>query len=104
LIFLSLSLSFVWFISCLAETNRTAFDFAEGESELVSGFNVEYGGGGFSLIFFLDEYASVIFIGLLFCIVFLGSDLYSFLFYINPSKPNGNSSGRTAPLTSRRCI
>nr|AIY61827.1 NADH dehydrogenase subunit 1 [Amalotermes phaeocephalus]QXT44153.1 NADH dehydrogenase subunit 1 [Amalotermes phaeocephalus] len=82
LIFLSLPLSFVWFISCLAETNRTPFDFAEGESELVSGFNVEYGGGGFSLIF-LAEYASIIFMSLLFCIIFLGSDLYSFLFYIS---------------------
>nr|YP_009350142.1 NADH dehydrogenase subunit 1 [Microcerotermes newmani]AQP26407.1 NADH dehydrogenase subunit 1 [Microcerotermes newmani] len=80
LIFLSLPLSFVWFISCLAETNRTPFDFAEGESELVSGFNVEYGGGGFALIF-LAEYASILFMSLLFCIIFLGSDLYSLFFY-----------------------
>jgi NADH-ubiquinone oxidoreductase chain 1 len=65
----------------LAETNRTPFDFAEGESELVSGFNVEYGGGGFALIF-LAEYASILFISLLFCIIFLGRDLYSFFFYV----------------------
>nr|WNH36630.1 NADH dehydrogenase subunit 1 [Nasutitermes canaliculatus] len=82
LIFLSLPLSFVWFISCLAETNRTPFDFAEGESELVSGFNVEYGSGGFALIF-LAEYASILFMSLLFCIIFLGSDLYSFFFYVS---------------------
>lgn len=81
IIFLSLPLSFIWFISCLAETNRTPFDFAEGESELVSGFNVEYGSGGFALIF-LAEYASILFIRLLFCIIFLGSDLYSFFFYV----------------------
>nr|AQP30467.1 NADH dehydrogenase subunit 1 [Cavitermes parmae] len=81
LIFISLPLGFVWFISCLAETNRTPFDFAEGESELVSGFNVEYGGGGFALIF-LAEYASILFMSLLFCIIFLGSDLYSFFFYV----------------------
>nr|AMX23066.1 NADH dehydrogenase subunit 1 [Reticulitermes flavipes] len=84
LIFFSFPLSFVWFISCLAETNRTPFDFAEGESELVSGFNVEYGGGGFALIF-LAEYASILFMSLLFCVIFLGSDLYSLFFYIKLS-------------------
>nr|YP_009250739.1 NADH dehydrogenase subunit 1 [Reticulitermes grassei]AMX23079.1 NADH dehydrogenase subunit 1 [Reticulitermes grassei] len=84
LIFFSFPLSFVWFISCLAETNRTPFDFAEGESELVSGFNVEYGGGGFALIF-LAEYASILFMSLLFCVIFLGSDLYSLLFYVKLS-------------------
>nr|YP_009250661.1 NADH dehydrogenase subunit 1 [Heterotermes cf. occiduus 3.15.2AUS]AMX22990.1 NADH dehydrogenase subunit 1 [Heterotermes cf. occiduus 3.15.2AUS] len=84
LIFFSFPLSFVWFISCLAETNRTPFDFAEGESELVSGFNVEYGGGGFALIF-LAEYASILFMSLLFCVIFLGCDLYSLFFYIKLS-------------------
>nr|WHM51523.1 NADH dehydrogenase subunit 1 [Reticulitermes hesperus] len=84
LIFFSFPLSFVWFISCLAETNRTPFDFAEGESELVSGFNVEYGGGGFALIF-LAEYASILFMSLLFCVIFLGSDLYSLFFYVKLS-------------------
>ena len=58
-----------WFISYLAESNRTSFDFTERESELVCGFNIEYGGGGFALIFFV-EYASIIFIRLLFCIFF----------------------------------
>ena len=48
-----------WFISCLAETNRTPFDFAEGESELVSGFNVEYGSAGFTLIF-IREYSMIL--------------------------------------------
>nr|URH16839.1 NADH dehydrogenase subunit 1 [Glyptotermes pubescens] len=84
LIFFTFPLSFVWFISCLAETNRTPFDFAEGESELVSGFNIEYGAGGFALIF-LAEYASILFMSLLFCVIFLGCDLSSLLFYISLS-------------------
>lgn len=84
LIFFTLPLSFLWFISCLAETNRTPFDFAEGESELVSGFNIEYGAGGFALIF-LAEYASILFIRLLFCVIFLGCDLDSLFFYVRLS-------------------
>nr|YP_009558825.1 NADH dehydrogenase subunit 1 [Nanosesarma minutum]QBA83272.1 NADH dehydrogenase subunit 1 [Nanosesarma minutum] len=73
-------LSMVWFSSCLAETNRTPFDFAEGESELVSGFNTEYGAGGFALIF-MAEYASILFMSVLFVIFFLGSSPFSMLFY-----------------------
>ena len=50
-----------WVVSCLAETNRTPFDFSEGESELVSGFNVEYGSGRFAIIF-IAEYARIYFL------------------------------------------
>nr|AQM40069.1 NADH dehydrogenase subunit 1 [Capnogryllacris melanocrania] len=81
LVMLSFPLSLAWFASCLAETNRTPFDFAEGESELVSGFNVEYSSGGFALIF-MAEYASILFMSMLFCVIFLGCDVYSFMFYI----------------------
>nr|YP_010166698.1 NADH dehydrogenase subunit 1 [Nebrioporus vagrans]QRV62789.1 NADH dehydrogenase subunit 1 [Nebrioporus vagrans] len=81
MIFLSLPLAFIWFVSSLAETNRTPFDFAEGESELVSGFNVEYSSGGFALIF-LSEYSSILFMSMLFSVIFLGSNLYSLLFYL----------------------
>nr|YP_010250274.1 NADH dehydrogenase subunit 1 [Lichtwardtia dentalis]QTV20899.1 NADH dehydrogenase subunit 1 [Lichtwardtia dentalis] len=80
-LFLLLPLALVWFASCLAETNRTPFDFAEGESELVSGFNVEYSSGGFALIF-LAEYASILFMSMLFSMIFLGGDIFSFLFYL----------------------
>lgn len=80
-IFLFLPIRFIWLISRLAETNRTPFDFAEGESELVSGFNVEYGGGGFALIF-LAEYARILFISLLFSLLFLGSFKISFIFFL----------------------
>nr|ASY97948.1 NADH dehydrogenase subunit 1 [Parasphendale agrionina] len=81
LFFFSMPLCNIWFISCLAETNRSPFDFTEGESELVSGFNVEYGGGGFALIF-LSEYSSILFMSMLMCIIFLGSNLNSFMFYV----------------------
>nr|AUN45080.1 NADH dehydrogenase subunit 1 [Macrophthalmus darwinensis] len=78
---ISFPLSMVWFSSCLAETNRTPFDFSEGESELVSGFNTEYGSGGFALIF-MAEYASIIFMSVLFVIFFLGSNVLSVVFYL----------------------
>nr|YP_006576003.1 NADH dehydrogenase subunit 1 [Tropisternus sp. BYU-CO166]ACZ58517.1 NADH dehydrogenase subunit 1 [Tropisternus sp. BYU-CO166] len=80
-LFLCLPLGMVWFVSSLAETNRTPFDFAEGESELVSGFNVEYSSGGFALIF-LAEYASILFMSMMCCLLFLGGDFGSFFFFI----------------------
>nr|YP_004222775.1 NADH dehydrogenase subunit 1 [Bittacus pilicornis]ADW83147.1 NADH dehydrogenase subunit 1 [Bittacus pilicornis] len=80
-LFMTFPLGLSWFASCLAETNRTPFDFAEGESELVSGFNVEYSSGGFALIF-LAEYASILFMSMLFCVIFLGCDLNSFSFFL----------------------
>nr|QKG03059.1 NADH dehydrogenase subunit 1 [Clione limacina] len=68
-LYLCLPLGLCWFITILAETNRTPFDLAEGESELVSGFNTEYMGVGFALIM-LSEYASILFMSLLFSVVF----------------------------------
>nr|YP_010954861.1 NADH dehydrogenase subunit 1 [Dorcus cervulus]WMW30246.1 NADH dehydrogenase subunit 1 [Dorcus cervulus] len=77
---ISLPLCMVWFVSSLAETNRTPFDFAEGESELVSGFNVEYSGGGFALIF-LAEYSSILFMSLMCCLLFLGANFMGGLIF-----------------------
>nr|YP_009742840.1 NADH dehydrogenase subunit 1 [Cryptalaus yamato]QID91202.1 NADH dehydrogenase subunit 1 [Cryptalaus yamato] len=79
--FLGLPLALVWFVSSLAETNRTPFDFAEGESELVSGFNIEYSSGGFALIF-LAEYSNILFMSFIFCMLFMGGDLMSFIFFL----------------------
>jgi NADH-quinone oxidoreductase subunit H len=61
----------VYFISGIAETNRHPFDVAEGESEIVAGFNVEYSGAAFA-IFFLAEYANMVLISTLTSIMFLG--------------------------------
>lgn len=80
-IFLFLPLGIIWIVSRLAETNRTPFDFAEGESELVSGFNVEYRRGGFAMIF-MAEYANILFIRIFCRIIFLGGDLVSWGFFI----------------------
>lgn len=71
IIFILRPLAFIWFITNLAETNRTPFDFAEGESELVSGFNVEYRRGMFALIF-IAEYANILIISLLRVVFFTG--------------------------------
>nr|ACB12486.1 NADH dehydrogenase subunit 1 [Pseudolabrus sieboldi] len=65
-------LAAMWYISTLAETNRAPFDLTEGESELVSGFNVEYAGGPFAL-FFLAEYANILLMNTLFATLFLGA-------------------------------
>nr|ALO70272.1 NADH deshydrogenase subunit 1 [Aleochara sp. 3 EF-2015] len=83
-VFLFLPLSMIWVVSSLAETNRTPFDFAEGESELVSGFNVEYSSGGFALIF-LAEYSSILFMSMMCVLLFLGGDYFSWFFFLKLS-------------------
>nr|YP_009992339.1 NADH dehydrogenase subunit 1 [Cossypha semirufa]QNN90212.1 NADH dehydrogenase subunit 1 [Cossypha semirufa]QNN90225.1 NADH dehydrogenase subunit 1 [Cossypha semirufa]QNN90238.1 NADH dehydrogenase subunit 1 [Cossypha semirufa]QNN90251.1 NADH dehydrogenase subunit 1 [Cossypha semirufa]QNN90264.1 NADH dehydrogenase subunit 1 [Cossypha semirufa] len=69
LIFSCWPLAMMWYVSTLAETNRAPFDLTEGESELVSGFNVEYAAGPFAL-FFLAEYANIMFMNTLTAIIF----------------------------------
>nr|YP_005089234.1 NADH dehydrogenase subunit 1 [Euploea mulciber]ADP01748.1 NADH dehydrogenase subunit 1 [Euploea mulciber] len=79
--FLMIPLSLCFLSSMMAETNRTPFDFAEGESELVSGFNIEYSSGGFALIF-LAEYSSILFMSMLFVIIYLGGFNLNLFFYL----------------------
>nr|YP_009025009.1 NADH dehydrogenase subunit 1 [Nemipterus japonicus]YP_009163096.1 NADH dehydrogenase subunit 1 [Nemipterus virgatus]AHN94312.1 NADH dehydrogenase subunit 1 [Nemipterus japonicus]AKT94779.1 NADH dehydrogenase subunit 1 [Nemipterus virgatus]AOV85515.1 NADH dehydrogenase subunit 1 [Nemipterus virgatus] len=71
-------LAAMWYISTLAETNRAPFDLTEGESELVSGFNVEYAGGPFAL-FFLAEYANILLMNTLSATLFLGASHFPWL-------------------------
>ncbi len=72
-----LPLFLIYFISGVAETNRAPFDVAEGESEIVAGFHVEYSGMAFAL-FFLAEYASMILISILAALLFMGGWLSPF--------------------------
>jgi len=72
-----LPLFFIYFISGVAETNRAPFDVAEGESEIVAGFHVEYSAMTFS-VFFLAEYANMILIAMLAALMFLGGWLSPF--------------------------
>nr|AWV83808.1 NADH dehydrogenase subunit 1 [Cicadettana calliope] len=83
-IFLFFPLSMCWMSSAMAETNRSPFDFSEGESELVSGFNVEYSSASFAFIF-LAEYSSILFMSMMFCMMFLGSMVNSIIFPIQVS-------------------
>nr|WNH37499.1 NADH dehydrogenase subunit 1 [Symphurus ommaspilus] len=87
-------LAVMWFISTLAETNRAPFDLTEGESELVSGFNVEYAGGPFAL-FFLAEYANILLMNCLSTILFLGASSWPLF----DTLPIPNLMLKTAALT-----
>jgi NADH-quinone oxidoreductase subunit H len=72
----------VYFISGLAETNRAPFDVAEGESEIVAGFHVEYSGAAFATLFALPEYANMILISALTSVFFFGGWLSPFQGYL----------------------
>ena len=61
----------IFFIACLAETNRAPFDLAEAEAELVAGYNVEYSSFLFAL-FYLGEYCFIVTLSLLYSNIFLG--------------------------------
>nr|YP_448816.1 NADH dehydrogenase subunit 1 [Stigmochelys pardalis]AAY62443.1 NADH dehydrogenase subunit 1 [Stigmochelys pardalis] len=85
-------LMMMWYISTLAETNRAPFDLTEGESELVSGFNVEYAAGPFTL-FFLAEYSNILMMNTLTVILFL-----------NPARINNTPELYPMSLTSKTML
>lgn len=88
-------LAIIWFVSTLAETNRAPFDLTEGESELVSGFNVEYAAGPFAL-FFIAEYINILLINALTTIIFLNSTIIT----IHPNLFSINFTIKTLILTA----
>lgn len=81
----------VYFLSGVAETNRAPFDVAEGESEIVAGFHVEYSGMAFA-VFFLAEYANIILISALTALLFLGGWLSPFEGFVGAEHWLGASS------------
>nr|AYW52271.1 NADH dehydrogenase subunit 1 [Cassidinae sp. ACP-2018] len=80
-LFLMFPLSLMLMVVFLAETNRTPFDLTEGESELVSGFNVEFSSGGFTFIF-MAEYLNILFMSMIMSMLLMGGDFYVFSFYL----------------------
>nr|QBZ38185.1 NADH dehydrogenase subunit 1 [Sogata hakonensis] len=82
LLFLCYPLFLILFSCILAETNRSPFDFSEGESELVSGFNTEYSSFNFSFIF-LSEYMNMIFMSFILTLMFLGGNFFSLIFFFS---------------------
>nr|AAS77763.1 NADH dehydrogenase subunit 1 [Aleuroplatus sp. PB-2004] len=71
----------MWLLTVLAETNRTPFDFSEGESELISGFNIEYSSSSF-MVLFLSEYSSILFMSAITPMMFTGIGPESVNFYL----------------------
>nr|YP_010031605.1 NADH dehydrogenase subunit 1 [Necremnus tutae]QOV03000.1 NADH dehydrogenase subunit 1 [Necremnus tutae] len=80
-IFMNFPLALIFFVSLLAEMNRTPFDFAEGESELVSGFNTEYMSGSFAMIF-IAEYGMIMFMMFLFLMFYMMSTIFIIFIFI----------------------
>lgn len=79
LFFLNAPLLVIWLITIISETNRAPFDFAEGESELVSGFNIEYSSGRFGLLF-LAEISNILFMCVLTsCLFFQRNIIFIFI-------------------------
>ena len=91
----------VYFISGVAETNRAPFDVAEGESEIVAGFHVEYSGIAFAL-FFLAEYANMILISALTAVFFFGGWLSPFDGFIEPRSAWHRVIGPCSAVRGRR--
>ena len=82
LIYILFPLSLIFYVRVLAELNRTPFDFSEGESELISGYNIEYIRGKFALIF-LAEYRNIIFLNMIFILInFYYLSIYLYLLWI----------------------